>query len=112
VACIVDADPARLEKGVKRPRWKSCFPFQLDRAPERFEYKPQSGVVKNLLALASGCDNVEVYPGSKTFEYDLALANPGIAELVTPQMDSYEYVRVLMKTTAGAPLPEGAGWHT
>ena len=52
IACIVDADPARKEKVAKKPRWKSCFPFQLRRDDAKFEYRAISGVVTMAQALA------------------------------------------------------------
>jgi len=83
VACIVDADPGRKEKAVLKPRWKSCFPFQLDRDQAKFDYRSTSGTLGNLKTLQVACDNIAIFHGEKTFEYDLALVNHTRAELVT-----------------------------
>jgi putative ATP-dependent endonuclease of the OLD family len=53
VACLVDADPARCEKtpGARR---KSCWPFQLDVEPGKFDYFHESGTVNTLRSLITG----------------------------------------------------------
>jgi putative ATP-dependent endonuclease of OLD family len=86
VACLVDADPGRKERGVDNARWKSCFPFQLDDDPSAFDYRATSGVQQALIALIAGRTTLTVLSGKKTLEYDLALANAGNPLLVTDAM--------------------------
>lgn len=76
VACIVDADPMRKEKEQERAYWKKCWPCELDRDADSYEYRAQSGVVKHLLELCKDReDTVLVKYGTKTLEYDLAYEN-------------------------------------
>lgn len=98
VACIIDADPARLEKDDPKARRRSCFPFQLDRDPESYEYHPLSGAVTNLKELAKGRSNIGIFHGMKTFEYDLALANSTSRDLVTNVMIYCDDLRSLAAT--------------
>lgn len=105
VACIIDADPARLEKNFPKARRRSCFPFQLDRDPESYEYHPLSGAVTNLKELAKGRSNIGIFHGIKTFEYDLALGNSASPDLVvTDLMNHCNDLRSLAATPD--PLPE------
>ena len=76
VACIVDGDPMRKQKKQENARWQTCWPYELDRDIESYEYRSHSGVVKNLLELCKGKeDRVVVKYGVKTLEYDLAIEN-------------------------------------
>jgi putative ATP-dependent endonuclease of the OLD family len=83
VACLVDADPGRKERGVDNARWKSCFPFQLNGDSSSFDYRATSDVQQALIALIAGSSTIEVFSGEKTLEYDLALASGGNQLLVT-----------------------------
>ena len=83
VACLVDADPSRKERGVDNARWKSCFPFQLNNDSSGFDYRATSGVHQALVALIAGRTTLNVFSGEKTLEYDLALANGANPLLVT-----------------------------
>ena len=98
VACIVDADPARKELGVKDARWKSCFPFQLNSDPSKFDYRATSGVQAALTALINGRANLEVFSGEKTLEYDLAIANIGNSLLITDAMTHFAALKELCAT--------------
>lgn len=104
VACIIDADPARLEKDIPKARRRSCFPFQLDRDPASYEYHPLSGAITNLKELAKGRANIGIFHGVKTFEYDLALVNSASGDLVTDVMIHCDDLRSLAATPD--PLPE------
>ena len=78
VACVIDADPSRLTKGDKKPRYKACWPFELAVSPTEYEYKAFSGVVSDLREGAKGAKLRVCYNETgkgKTFEYDLALEN-------------------------------------
>lgn len=88
VACIIDADPARKEKGLAKARWKSCFPFQLNRDNDKYDYKPKSGSVTAIEALAAERSNIQIFHGEKTFEYDLAIANHLQPSVITDVLDN------------------------
>lgn len=103
VACIVDADPSRKDKTASKPRWKACFPFQLDRDAVRYEYKEISGVVSGLETLTAERSNIEIYHGRKTLEYDLALVNHARKEIVTETMVDADVVRELIESPTSLP---------
>ena len=112
VACIVDADPARKELGVKDARWKSCFPFQLNGDPSKFDYRATSGVQAALTALINGRANLEVFSGKKTLEYDLALANIGNSLLITDAMTHFAALKELCTTPETLPPTLGKQFET
>ncbi len=95
VACIIDADPARRDKQVKRGGRRKCFPFQLNRNVSQFEYFPVGGAVTNLQELQKDRDCVAIFHSTKTFEYDLALTNSSNADLVTTAMENHADLRQL-----------------
>jgi putative ATP-dependent endonuclease of OLD family len=69
VACIVDADPSRrLENG----SYKNCYPYQLE---DGDGHREQSAVVDHLEDCATDANNIRIFRGAKTLEYDLAKAN-------------------------------------
>jgi putative ATP-dependent endonuclease of OLD family len=103
VACIVDADPSRKERGVDDARWESCFPFQLDGDVSSFDYRPTSGVREALEALVAGRANLKVFSGKKTLEYDLALANSGNALLITDAVTHGAALKELCTTPETLP---------
>lgn len=72
VACIVDADPMRKNKEEKNARRKKCWPIELDRYPDKYDYYPISGVVGNLQDQCQDATNIQIFYGTKTLEYDLA----------------------------------------
>lgn len=90
VACIVDADPARRTRGGDKPRWKSCFPFELNHDPTVYDYRPMSTVREKLVSFSADAPNLGVFSGEKTLEYDLATTNPGNPSLITTAMTNYE----------------------
>jgi putative ATP-dependent endonuclease of OLD family len=75
VACIVDADPARLEQTKDKPRWKGCWPYQLDADSDLYKYRLLSPVISNLMTQKEGRDHIAVFYGHKTLEYDIAFEN-------------------------------------
>lgn len=103
VACVVDADPGRKERGIDNARWKSCFPFQLNGDANKFDYRPTSGVQGTLVNLVAGQANLKVFSGKKTFEYDLALANIGNPLLVTDAMTHGDAIKKLCETPDALP---------
>ena len=86
VACIVDGDPTRKLKNVKKARWTSCMPFQIDKDKSEYDYKRLSSVATSLSKASETHETVGVFYGTKTLEYDLALANAHTAELVSTAM--------------------------
>lgn len=90
VACVVDTDPSRRRK-IAKARWKKCWPYELEADADNFEYRPRSGVAENLFAACLTHTSVQAFSGvpgkEKTFEYDLAYANPGNKLLLTSMSD-------------------------
>lgn len=96
VSCIIDSDPSRITRERKqgeRRSWKKCWPFELDREPEVFEYKSLSGAVQNLREQTKDSANVRVFfkpEKGRTFEYDLAWENKGNPLLFTDDVEVTE----------------------
>lgn len=98
VACLPDADPSRTPKEGK-PAWTSCFPYELGRSGN-YEYRALSPVVSNLREQVAAAENITIVTGSKTFQYDLALANPREALLVTGTNTTANRIRELCEDAA------------
>lgn len=96
VSCIIDSDPSRITRDRKqgeRRSWKKCWPFELDREPEVFDYKSISGAVQNLREQTKDSANVRVFfkpEKGRTFEYDLAWENKGNPLLFTDDVEVTE----------------------
>lgn len=93
VACIIDSDPAKLEKRNDKKRWIECWPFEINQDPENYEYREVSGAVKNLLEQKNNSLNVEIFykkERGKTFEYDLAWDNYQSKLLITDEVEIVE----------------------
>lgn len=82
VACVIDTDPIKIEKKKEnekqRRSWKKCWPFELNSDLLNYDYKSQSGALKNLLDQIIKSPNVNIFykkAKGKTFEYDLAWEN-------------------------------------
>jgi putative ATP-dependent endonuclease of OLD family len=103
VACIIDADPSRRDKKVPGAKRRSCLPFQLERHADCYEYHALSGAVTGLQSLVQERATIQIFHGEKTFEYDLALANSTVPEIVTTAMDLPEAVRSLADTAGTLP---------
>jgi len=104
VACIVDADPARKEKKATRPRWKPCFPFQIDRDPLQYDYRAVSGVVEGLNILKAGRSNIGIFHGKKTLEYDFAFENHSQSAVITSVMKNAVALRTFVTTSDPIPI--------
>jgi len=103
VACIVDADPARKEK-IKDARRQKCWPYVLHRDCATYDYFPVSGVVTNLQTMQDRSPgNIKICVGSKTLEYDLALANAQLPLLITPSCEHESDLRALAETPETVP---------
>lgn len=101
VACLVDADPTR-KPAATSEKFQKCYPYELNREPE-YAYRPISSAVATLETLATGRANVRVEHGIMTLEYDLALANPSSALLVTNACTHAEPLRTLITDPAATP---------
>ncbi|MBL8813939.1 MAG: AAA family ATPase [Planctomycetaceae bacterium] len=104
VACIIDADPSRKERAAARPRFKSCFPFALQRNVATYDYAPVSSTAVNLQTQIAGAPDIRVFHGVKTFEYDFALANHTCKNIVTSAVK--ESADVASLCVAQAVLPD------
>ncbi|HNP80349.1 MAG TPA: AAA family ATPase [Nitrospira sp.] len=103
VACMVDADPARKAK-ITDARRQKCWPYALHRDCTSYDYFPLSGVVTNLQAMRDRSpENIKICVGTKTLEYDLALANAQLPLLVTPSCEHEADLRALAETPATVP---------
>ena len=102
---MVDADPARKAK-TKDARRQKCWPYALHRDCASYDYFPVSGVVTNLQTMRDRSPgNIKICVGSKTLEYDLALANAQLPLLVTPSCEHEADLRALAETPATVPAP-------
>jgi putative ATP-dependent endonuclease of OLD family len=79
LACIVDTDPAKIDRSKKKPRWKKCWPYEKE---DGIEYCP---ITKSIAEFKekitqNSTTNVNIFYNNtgkgKTFEYDLAFENP------------------------------------
>ena len=103
VACMVDADPARKEK-IKGARRQKCWPYALGRDCATYDYFSVSGVVTNLQTMQDRSPgNIKICVGTKTLEYDLALANAQLPLLVTSSCEHEADLRALAETSATVP---------
>jgi len=105
VACMVDADPARKAKN-KDARRQKCWPYVLHRDCTTYDYFPVSGVITNLQTMRDRShENIKICMGSKTLEYDLALANAQLPLLITPSCAHEADLRALAETPGTVPAP-------
>lgn len=103
IACIVDADPARKVKTTNARREK-CWPYALNRDCTTYDYFPISGVVTNLQTMRDRSpSNIQICVGTKTLEYDLAMANAQLTLLVTSSCEHEADLRALAQTPATVP---------
>jgi putative ATP-dependent endonuclease of OLD family len=101
VACLVDADPVRRKYGTTEKASK-CWPFQMQVEPTVYEYKAQSDTVASLQCQCDGSENVNVFVGTNTFEYDLAAENRS-SFMVT---DECTHAKKLRRLTDSPPVLE------
>ena len=98
VACLVDADPAHRKrddpsKPDEKHKWISCFPYQLHTNTGHYEYRPISTTVTSLRKLALNQNNIQIFNGIKTLEYDFAHANYSAAAFVTNALSHKEHLK-------------------
>jgi hypothetical protein len=69
-------------------RYRKCWPYQLNTETEEYEYKPQSDAIARLRKdCIEHTDNLRVFFGQKTFEYEVAAANLGSRNLAVGSCD-------------------------
>lgn len=88
VACITDRDPMKKKKD-GHDKFKTCYPFELYADTENYEYTVNA---VNAITTFSEHPSIRFFSQDerkgKTFEYDLALANPSLKLLVTESMSN------------------------
>jgi putative ATP-dependent endonuclease of OLD family len=94
VSLVADADPARRAR-VDKSKRLGCWPYQLNADATNYEYFPVSSVINNLRDILATSSNVKLFVGTKTLEYDLALANHTQPLLVTGSCTHVEELRAL-----------------
>jgi len=99
VSCLIDADPSRKDKthGI---RWMSCWPTELGIDSSAYDYKEQSGSVTLLQGMCHRSDNVRVFVGQKTFEYDLAYENSSTELIVTDACNDKETLKAFVSSSS------------
>lgn len=96
IACIVDADPSR-RKG-NSGQYSACYPYEIEQEQNGYyEYKQESGVVSNLKSYTESPENISVFCGDKTLEYDLAKANSTCDALITSHCTHEKHLRAFVE---------------
>lgn len=108
VACITDRDPVK-KKREEGAKFKTCYPFELHTDNENYEYAINA---QNEIDAFSAHPSIRFFSQDaqkgKTFEYELALANPKLKLLLTESMSNnaeisdmmgldYEHAKVRVK---------------
>lgn len=100
IACITDVDPTRCGKsdGAKS---EVCYPYELDRDNSQYDYKACSNNAINSHEGGTQIPNIQMFSQTKgkgkTFEYELALANPSNTSLIIDDQSNKEELEKLMK---------------
>lgn len=105
ISCILDADPAK--KCNTDNKYKSCYPCELDKDNENYQYRNCSPVITNLKTDFNLDDNYErenikicfsPKGTGKTFEYDFALKNASNELLLVESCANEDKLSLLQKT--------------
>lgn len=100
VACITDADPTQKDNTAAVPKFKKCFPFELDINPTNFEYKKLSTILSDLETKYAGHTHIKIFSRTdgkgKTFEYELAQKNPTLELLITDGIANKQELKDIM----------------
>ncbi len=96
VACLVDKDPTRKKKDAKKPRYKKCWHYLLDKNITDYDYKDKAGVIANLES-KNLKDNIKICSGTKTLEYDLAESNCSNGILIYDSLPNSVQLRSYLK---------------
>ncbi len=102
VACLLDGDPAR-KANKENARFKSCYPYQLDRALDQFSYRPLSPHVARLETLRTGHAHIMVRYTQTTLEYDVAYHNYQHPLLATGACTYKEHLTAVLSTPETVP---------
>jgi putative ATP-dependent endonuclease of OLD family len=101
VSCVLDADPSKKSKD-GNSRWGSCFPYEIGQDIETYEYKPISTELDELIKGYQNQPNIKIFGNingeGKTFEYELAFANPSCRLLLTEHLSKVDVLEALMHT--------------
>ncbi len=95
IACLTDRDPVRK---VKDGKFEKCYPFEYNMQDDQYVYKQNSyldAYIKDKHPNIASFTQDENY--GKTFEYELALANPSLELLVTNSIDNSKEIKKLMQ---------------
>ena len=116
VACITDTDPSRKEKNKQNSRYTSCYPFEIDLEPEKYEYKLIANHVEKLEVQIKDSPNVKIFyrkdGKGKTFEYDSAYDNPNCKMLQSQWNSSTTRKLSIPLSSANGNLRRGKGQGT
>lgn len=99
VSCLTDTDPTKRKK-VKNAKDEKCYPFELNSDTEQYTYKSISAILNDLNTEYCNHSNIQIFnsdPGlGKTFEYELAFANPTCKLLLTDFTSNKKELEKLM----------------
>ncbi|CCK80744.1 ATP-dependent nuclease [Desulfobacula toluolica] len=100
VSCITDADPVQKDTSGKKPKFKKCFPFELNIDTAKFEYKKISEILSSLQAKYAGNSYIKISSRvdgkGKTFEYELAYNNASTDLLITDEIANIQELKDLI----------------
>lgn len=98
IAVITDIDPVRKKINEKGAKFKSCYPFELDKDTSNYEYKATSNTTTDFYS--DRTKNICVFTQPKnegcTFEYELLIHNPQCKELIVSSIANNEVMTALM----------------
>ncbi|OAA85096.1 ATP-dependent nuclease [Clostridium coskatii] len=105
VVCITDLDPERKCKTDKKPKFKKCYPFELDIDKEKYDYKNSSNsFIKEFEEEKSKgeiSNNIKYFTQTegkgKTLEYEIILSNPNCENIITDSISNAGKLKELLK---------------
>jgi len=101
IVCLTDIDPESKEN--LSSKYKQCYPFEYNQDVIKYSYQSNPNAV---LYPAGSHANITFYSQSstsgKTFEYEIALANPSTELLLTDSLSNVNEIKSLM-TMYGEP---------
>ncbi len=101
VVCITDADPTQKDNTKPEPKFKKCFPFELDTDLVNFEYKKLSEILNSLVTEFSSHALIKIESRidgkGKTFEYELVQKNPTLEILLSDNIANKDELEKLIK---------------
>jgi Predicted ATP-dependent endonuclease of the OLD family len=98
IICITDLDPNRKNKNDAHASWEKCFPFELMKDNENYEYQACSNPIVN--GCNNGANNIAVFSQELnkgcTLEYEIIRENAGIELLITENVQNTQEIKNLM----------------